>query len=57
MQSMGRIGLLSLDSQPTINDSAVTAGPEEVRGEIEFRNLTFTYPTLRSDVDGVNSSN
>jgi len=54
--SMGRLNYI-LDSQPSINDSAAVAGPEEVRGEIEFRNLTFTYPTLRSDVDGVKSTN
>ncbi len=54
--SMGRLNYI-LDSQPSINDSAVTANPGEVRGEIDFRNLTFTYPTLRSDVDGVKATN
>ena len=29
----------------------------EIRGEIEFRNLTFTYPTVRSDVDGCEDDN
>ncbi len=54
--SMGRLNYI-LDSHPGINDSAVTANPGEVRGEIDFRNLTFTYPTLRSDVDGVKATN
>ncbi len=28
----------------------------EIRGEIDFRNMTFTYPTLRSDTDGSEST-
>ena len=28
----------------------------EIRGEIEFRHLTFTYPTVRSDADGAKSN-
>jgi len=50
--SMGRLNYI-LDSQPTISDanaSRTQASP--IRGEIEFRHLTFTYPTLRSDTDG-----
>ena len=49
--SMGRLNYL-LDSEPNINDARVTAPKgEEIRGEIEFRHLTFTYPTVRSDTD------
>jgi ATP-binding cassette, subfamily B, multidrug efflux pump len=45
--SMSRLNYI-LDAQPEINDSSVRAGQErEIRGEIEFRNLTFTYPTKR----------
>ncbi|HEX4641862.1 MAG TPA: ABC transporter ATP-binding protein [Candidatus Acidoferrales bacterium] len=54
--SMGRLNYI-LDSQPKINDAHVVAGAAaEIRGEIEFRNLTFTYPTVRSDVDGAKSN-
>jgi ATP-binding cassette subfamily B protein len=54
--SMGRLNYI-LDSQPKINDAKVVAGAaSEIRGEIEFRNLTFTYPTVRSDVDGAKSN-
>ena len=50
--SMGRLNYI-LDSAPKINDAAVVQGKTpEIRGEIEFRNLTFTYPTVRNDVDG-----
>jgi ATP-binding cassette, subfamily B, multidrug efflux pump len=49
--SMARLNYL-LDSEPKINDASVTAPKgEEIRGEIEFRHLTFTYPTVRSDTD------
>jgi ATP-binding cassette subfamily B multidrug efflux pump len=55
--SMGRLNYI-LDSEPKINDSAVVQEkiPTEVRGEIEFRNMTFTYPTVRSDTDGTKSN-
>lgn len=54
--SMGRLNYI-LDSQPKVNDAKVVAGAaREIRGEIEFRNLTFTYPTVRSDVDGAKSN-
>ncbi len=53
--SMGRLNYI-LDSKSSINDSSASTDLTEVRGEIEFRNLTFTYPTLRSDVDGVKSN-
>ena len=50
--SMGRLNYI-LDSEPKINDADVTsAKTREIHGEIEFRNLTFTYPTVRSDTDG-----
>ena len=46
--SMGRLNYI-LDIAPGINDaSALKNKHEMVRGEIEFRNLTFTYPTTRS---------
>src|SRR6202030_622702 len=50
--SMGRLNYI-LDSEPKINDSGVAQNnPKEIRGEIEFRNLTFTYPTVRNETDG-----
>src|SRR5712671_1461190 len=50
--SMGRLNYI-LDSEPKINDAAVVQNKTaELRGEIEFRNLTFTYPTLRNEMDG-----
>ncbi len=55
--SMGRLNYI-LDSEPKINDADVAvakASPAKtagIRGEIEFRHLTFTYPTVRSDVEG-----
>jgi ATP-binding cassette subfamily B multidrug efflux pump len=50
--SMGRLNYI-LDSEPKINDSGAAQGKlPELRGEIEFRNLTFTYPTARGDADG-----
>lgn len=50
--SMGRLNHI-LDASPAINDSAVRADVRNdtsnaIRGEIEFRDLTFTYPTTRS---------
>jgi len=54
--SMGRLNYI-LDSEPRISDA--DARPETaktIRGEIEFRNLTFTYPTVRSDTDGPKSN-
>jgi ATP-binding cassette subfamily B multidrug efflux pump len=51
--SMGRLNYI-LDSEPKISDANVACnGAREIRGEIEFRHLTFTYPTVRSDTDGV----
>ena len=46
-----------LTAEPGINDAAanpssttsgIEAAAPEIRGEIEFRNLTFTYPTSGS---------
>src|ERR1700693_297623 len=53
--SMGRLNYI-LDSEPKISDSAVRDSTGEIRGEIEFRNLTFTHPTVRSDADGAKSN-
>jgi ATP-binding cassette subfamily B multidrug efflux pump len=54
--SMGRLNYI-LDSEPKINDSeAAREKITEIRGEIEFRNLTFAYPTLRSDIDATNGN-
>jgi ATP-binding cassette subfamily B multidrug efflux pump len=54
--SMGRLNYI-LDSEPKISDANVTgSGTSEIRGEIEFRHLTFTYPTVRSDSDGAKSN-
>jgi ATP-binding cassette, subfamily B, multidrug efflux pump len=54
--SMGRLNYI-LDSEPKISDAnAVRDKADEIRGEIEFRHLTFTYPTARSDTDGAKSN-
>ena len=53
--SMGRLNYI-LDSEPKINDSLALQSPGEIRGEIEFRHLTFTYPTVRTDPDGSKSN-
>jgi ATP-binding cassette subfamily B multidrug efflux pump len=54
--SMGRLNYI-LDSEPKISDANVARdNKSEIRGEIEFRNLTFTYPTVRSDTDGTKSN-
>ncbi len=53
--SMGRLNYI-LDSVPQISDSTVQDKTGEIRGEIEFKNLTFTYPTVRSDIDGTKSN-
>ena len=53
--SMGRLNYI-LDSEPKINDAVADKNLAEIRGEIDFRNLTFTYPTVRSDVDGVKAN-
>jgi ATP-binding cassette subfamily B protein len=49
--SMGRLTYI-LNAQPNIDDrGAKVPADKELQGEIEFRNLTFTYPTMLS-VDG-----
>jgi len=53
--SMGRLNYI-LDSEPKISDSAAIQSVGQIRGEIEFRNLSFTYPTVRSDTDGKKSN-
>jgi ATP-binding cassette subfamily B protein len=48
--SMGRLNYI-LQAEPEIDDRhARRADGSELRGEIEFRDLTFTYPTPRSAV-------
>jgi ATP-binding cassette subfamily B protein len=49
--SMGRLNYI-LDSEPGINDAAVRQTPSEIRGKIEFRHLTFAYPTVRTETNG-----
>jgi ATP-binding cassette subfamily B protein len=50
--SMGRLNHI-LEAKPSINDAAATADLDgEVRGAIEVRNLTFTYPTSRTARNG-----
>jgi len=47
--SMGRMNYI-LDAEPKINDAEAMPGKQpEIRGEVEFRHLTFTYPTPRGD--------
>ena len=54
--SMGRINYI-LDAEPKINDAEALRGKQpEIRGEIEYRNLTFTYPTPRGDADAVRAN-
>jgi ATP-binding cassette, subfamily B, multidrug efflux pump len=57
--SMGRLNYI-LDAQPSINDSQArvtekTAEESEIYGEIEFRHLTFAYPTIR-ETSGANGN-
>lgn len=47
--SMGRLGYI-LNAKPAINDREAHVSPDvPVRGEIEFRHLTFAYPTMSGD--------
>jgi ATP-binding cassette subfamily B protein len=43
MASMKRLHEV-MSTEPTITDNAAVADVREVKGEIEFRDLTFTYP-------------
>jgi ATP-binding cassette subfamily B protein len=45
--SMGRMNHV-LTAVPALDDSHAREDGAEIRGEIEFRNLTFAYPTRRS---------
>jgi ATP-binding cassette subfamily B protein len=45
--SMGRLNYI-LTVKPKIDDAQARAEGGEIRGEIEFRNLTFAYPTTRN---------
>lgn len=45
--SMGRL-IYILDAAPGISNAPAARAEEVVRGDIEFRDLTFTYPTSRS---------
>jgi ATP-binding cassette subfamily B protein len=54
--SMGRLNYI-LTAKPGIDDSSATISKALTpRGEIEFRNLTFTYPTTLSGVAGANGA-
>jgi ATP-binding cassette, subfamily B, multidrug efflux pump len=53
--SMGRLNYI-LDSEPSINDLTARENLGEIRGDVEFRNLTFTYPTVRNETDGTKSN-
>src|ERR1700676_4359742 len=53
--SMGRLTYI-LNAQPNIDDrDANIPADKELRGEIEFRDLTFTYPTMLSG-DGTSAN-
>ena len=43
MASMKRLHAV-MSTEPAITDSVAVAAVNEIRGELEFRNLTFTYP-------------
>src|ERR1700730_5107269 len=46
--SMGRLTYI-LNAQPSIDDrGAKVPADKKLKGEIEFRDLTFTYPTMLS---------
>ena len=42
--SMGRLNYI-LEAEPAISDAGARADGTEIRGEIEFRHLSFAYPT------------
>jgi ATP-binding cassette, subfamily B, multidrug efflux pump len=47
--SMGRVSAI-LRTEPAIRDAPDAAAPHPVRGEIEFRDVTFRYPGTDRDV-------
>ncbi len=47
--SLKRIGKL-LDAKPDVADAPTVSEPEPLRGDIEFRHLTFRYPNGEYDV-------
>src|SRR5215472_14906463 len=54
--SMGRLNFI-LTAKPNIDDRAATLPKDAApQGDIEFRNLTFTYPTTLSGHNGSNGS-
>src|SRR5690242_6515328 len=54
--SMGRLNFI-LTAKPNIDDRNATLPKDAApRGEIEFRNLTFTYPTTLSGHNGSNGA-
>jgi ATP-binding cassette subfamily B multidrug efflux pump len=57
--SMGRLTYI-MNTQPRIDDrDAKVPATQEVRGEIEFRDLTFRYPTMLSgdgNADGISAN-
>ena len=54
--SMGRLNYV-LRAKPLIDDRAARAADgAPIRGEIEFRDLTFRYPTSRSQANGSGAS-
>jgi ATP-binding cassette subfamily B protein len=54
--SMGRLNFI-LTAKPNIDDRAATLPKDSAPlGEIEFRNLTFAYPTTLSGVNGSNGA-
>ncbi len=54
--SMGRLNYI-LTAKPNIDDRAAKISKDsKLRGEIEFRNLTFTYPTTLSGLNGPNGA-
>ncbi len=55
--SMGRLDHI-LKAQPQIDDRAATVPADApVEGEIEFRNLNFSYPTTMAGVSAIPSAN
>jgi len=54
--SMGRLNFI-LTAKPNIDDRAATLPKDSAPlGEIEFRNLTFAYPTTLSGINGSNGA-